>query len=83
MKQIALLAALLAALPLGGTAGAATATTVAAQPGARSAERQVDTLFAKWTRPGMPGAVVGVIRDGKVVLSKAYEIGRASCRERV
>ena len=72
MKQIALLAALLAALPLGGTAGAATATTVAAQPGARSAERQVDTLFAKWTRPGMPGAVVGVIRDGKVVLSKAY-----------
>jgi CubicO group peptidase (beta-lactamase class C family) len=69
MKQIALLAALLAVLPLGGTAGAAAA---AAQPGARSVERQVDALFAKWSRPGMPGAVVGVIRDGKVVLSKAY-----------
>jgi hypothetical protein len=60
MKTIALLAALLAA-PLAETAGAA-----------QSPEQQVDALFAKWNRPGMPGAVVEVIRDGKVVLAKGY-----------
>jgi CubicO group peptidase (beta-lactamase class C family) len=70
MKQIALLAALLAVLPLGETADAA--TSAVAQPRAQSLERQVDALFAKWNRPGMPGAVVGVIRDGKILLSKAY-----------
>jgi CubicO group peptidase (beta-lactamase class C family) len=69
MKQIALLAALLATLPLTGSAEAVpTATT---QP-AKSREQQVDTLFAKWNRPGTPGAVVEVIRDGKVVLSRGY-----------
>jgi CubicO group peptidase (beta-lactamase class C family) len=60
MKPIVLLAALLAA-PLAETAGAA-----------QSPEQQVDALFAKWNRPGMPGAVVEVLRDGKVVLAKGY-----------
>ncbi|MCS0611554.1 beta-lactamase family protein [Massilia kyonggiensis] len=59
MKRIALLAAFLAA-------------PVAASPSAPSPERQIDALFAPWNRPGMPGAVVGVIRDGKVVLTKRY-----------
>ncbi|SDC30484.1 CubicO group peptidase, beta-lactamase class C family [Massilia sp. PDC64] len=59
MKRIALLAAFLAA-------------PVAASPSTPSPERQIDALFAPWTRPGMPGAVVGVIRDGKVVLTKRY-----------
>ena len=69
MKQIALLAALLAIFPLAGTAGAATA---AAAKATQSPEQQVDALFAQWKQPGMPGAVVGVIRDGKLVLSKGY-----------
>jgi CubicO group peptidase (beta-lactamase class C family) len=60
----ALLAAvLLLAFPLAGKAG----ETVAP-----SAEQQVDALFAKWDKPGAPGAVVEIIRDGKVVLSKGY-----------
>lgn len=69
MKQIALLAALLAALSVAGSAGA---TPAAAASAARSPQQQVDALFARWNHPGMPGAVVGVIRDGKVVLSKSY-----------
>lgn len=61
MKRITLLAAFLAA-PVAASAS---------QP-AQSPERQIDALFAPWNRPGMPGAVVGVIRDGKVVLTKRY-----------
>jgi CubicO group peptidase (beta-lactamase class C family) len=59
MKRIALLAAFLAA-------------PVAASQSVPSPEKQIDALFAPWNRPGMPGAVVGVIRDGKVVLTKRY-----------
>jgi CubicO group peptidase (beta-lactamase class C family) len=69
MKRIALLTAFLAALPLAGTAGAAPA---AASQSAQPPERQVDALFAKWNRPGVPGAMVAVIRDGKVLLTKRY-----------
>lgn len=39
---------------------------------ARSPEQQVDALFDKWAQPGRPGAMVDVIRDGKVLLSKGY-----------
>jgi CubicO group peptidase (beta-lactamase class C family) len=59
MKRIVLLAVLLAALPL-------------AAPAAPSPAQQVDTLFARWQRPDTPGAMVEVIRDGKIVLSKGY-----------
>lgn len=79
MKRTTLLAnsfaALLAALPLAAaTPGAAAATSRSALsvPSTQALERQVDALFAKWNRPGMPGAVVGVIRDGRLVLGKAY-----------
>jgi len=68
MKKIALLAALLGALPLLSDAATAAATTAPA----RSLEQQVDALFARWRQPGTPGAVVEVIRDGKVLLSKGY-----------
>lgn len=63
-RQLVLFAALLAAL-------AATQQCAAASP-TSSQERQIDALFAKWSRPDTPGAVVAVIRDGKVLLSKAY-----------
>jgi len=59
MKRIALLAAFLAA-------------TAAAAQSAPSPERQIDALFAPWNQPGKPGAVVGVIRDGKVLFTKRY-----------
>jgi CubicO group peptidase (beta-lactamase class C family) len=72
MKKIALLAALLAALPFAEIAQAAAATPAPASRSARSAEQQVDALFAKWNGPGRPGAMVAVIRDGKVLLSKGY-----------
>ena len=35
-------------------------------------ERRVDALFAASTRPGSPGAVVGVMRGGHVELIKGY-----------
>ncbi|HZP99168.1 MAG TPA: serine hydrolase domain-containing protein [Reyranella sp.] len=35
-------------------------------------ERRVDALFAKYTRPGSPGAIVGVARGGHVELVKGY-----------
>lgn len=35
-------------------------------------EKRVDALFAKWNKPGSAGAVVAVVKDGKVVLRRAY-----------
>jgi len=69
MKRIALFLALLVALP---AVEIAVAAPAAVSPPLRSTEQQVDALFAKWNRPDTPGAMVEVIRDGKIVLSKAY-----------
>jgi CubicO group peptidase (beta-lactamase class C family) len=69
LPRLALLASLLAALPL--SASSAPAAPVQA-PSARALETQVDALFAKWNKPGVPGAAIVVVRDGKVVLRKAY-----------
>lgn len=33
---------------------------------------QVDALFAQWDKPDSPGAVVAVLKDGKVVFQGAY-----------
>jgi CubicO group peptidase (beta-lactamase class C family) len=38
-------------------------------------------LFARFDRPGVPGAVVGVVRDGELVFARGY--GRASLRHDV
>jgi D-aminopeptidase len=35
-------------------------------------ERRVDALFSRYTRPGSPGAVVGVMRGGDIELCKGY-----------
>jgi len=35
-------------------------------------ERRVDALFARYTKPGSPGAVVAVMRDGEIELCKGY-----------
>ncbi len=39
-------------------------------------QRRVDALFAKYDRPGSPGAAVGILRSGAVILAKGY--GEAS-----
>ena len=35
-------------------------------------ERRVDALFVRYTQPGSPGAVVGVMRKGEIELCKGY-----------
>jgi CubicO group peptidase (beta-lactamase class C family) len=35
-------------------------------------ERRVDALFARYTRPGSPGAVVAVMREGEIEICKGY-----------
>lgn len=35
-------------------------------------ERAVDRLFARWNRPGSPGAGVGVVRNGRVAYAAGY-----------
>lgn len=35
-------------------------------------ERRVDALFARYTHPGSPGAIVGVMRNGEIELCKGY-----------
>ena len=34
--------------------------------------RRIDSLFLPWNRPGQPGGTVGIMKDGKVVFSRAY-----------
>jgi CubicO group peptidase (beta-lactamase class C family) len=63
-------AALLLAFPLAG--GAAAPAIISAETATLSPEQQVEALFSKWNKPDLPGAQVVVIRDGKVLLSKAY-----------
>lgn len=40
--------------------------------GSIALERRVDALFARYTAPGSPGAVVAVMQGGEVVLNKGY-----------
>jgi CubicO group peptidase (beta-lactamase class C family) len=40
--------------------------------GSIALERRVDALFAPYTRPGSPGAVVAVARGGDIELCKGY-----------
>jgi len=69
LPRLALLASLLAALPLSASSASGAAVQ---QPAAKALETRVDALFAKWNKPGVPGAALVVVRDGKVVLRKAY-----------
>src|SRR5262245_48222217 len=40
--------------------------------GSIALERRVDALFARYTMPGSPGAVVAVMQGGDVTLCKGY-----------
>jgi D-aminopeptidase len=35
-------------------------------------ERRIDALFARYTKPGSPGAVVAVMREGEIEICKGY-----------
>ena len=43
-----------------------------AQPVPSGFEARVDKIFAEWNSTHSPGGVVGVVREGKLVFSKAY-----------
>jgi CubicO group peptidase (beta-lactamase class C family) len=67
------------ALILALAACATTQQQPAAQPQGTNAARhephpqpRVDSLFARWTQPGSPGAAVAVLRNGVVVLERGY-----------
>lgn len=77
MNKRALLVTILCSTVVGATGPA----LAAAAQVTRLPEQQVDTLFTKWKRPDTPGAVVAVIRNGKVVLNKSY--GMADLERRV
>lgn len=51
-----------------------TSDTLQAQedPKRESIEARVDEIFAKLDKPGSPGAAVGILKNGHVVLSKGY-----------
>ena len=38
----------------------------------RTLEQRIDALFSRYTQPGSPGAIVGVMRGGEVELCKGY-----------
>lgn len=40
--------------------------------GATPTDAQIDRLFAAWTRPGTPGAMLTVVRDGAVIFNRGY-----------
>jgi CubicO group peptidase (beta-lactamase class C family) len=42
---------------------------------------RVDKLFAAWDKPDSPGAAVGIIRDGKLLVARGY--GRANLDDNV
>jgi CubicO group peptidase (beta-lactamase class C family) len=50
---------------------------------AQSAAHRVDALMAAYARPGMPGASVLVVRDGKTVLERSYGLAEVETRRRV
>lgn len=67
---------------------ALTPTVAKAQSLPEDFEKKVDALCATWARPGVPGGVVGVALDGKMVFTKGYglanvETGTPIVRETV
>lgn len=38
----------------------------------RISESQIDQFFSAWNKPGIPGATIAIVRDGKVMFKKGY-----------
>jgi len=43
-----------------------------AQPSKDVLATQVDAVFSAWEQPGVPGGVVGIVKEGELVLAHAY-----------
>jgi CubicO group peptidase (beta-lactamase class C family) len=56
-------------------AAIAGASPLAGQAGPGDVTRQIDTVFARFERPGSPGCALGVYRDGRMLYAQGY--GRA------
>jgi CubicO group peptidase (beta-lactamase class C family) len=37
-----------------------------------SEQAKIDTLFAAWNKPSMPGAALGIVKDGKLIYTHGY-----------
>ena len=37
--------------------------------------KAIDSLFIEWDKADVPGAALGVVKDGKLIYSKGYGIG--------
>jgi CubicO group peptidase (beta-lactamase class C family) len=57
---VALLATLLGAAP------------VVARQAAFPPDPRIDTIFARWDRPGSPGCAVGILQNGRVTYARGY-----------
>jgi CubicO group peptidase (beta-lactamase class C family) len=77
--RISILAIMLAAWsPSGGSAAGEEPGTENMAP---STIEQVDRLFEKWDKPNTPGAVLAILKDGKIIYSRGY--GMANLEESV
>ena len=54
---------------------------LAAAAAAPELAAKIDRLFAKWDRPGAPGVVVAIARDGETIFSRGY--GRANLEHNI
>jgi CubicO group peptidase (beta-lactamase class C family) len=77
--RIFILATMLAAWSVRG--GSAAAEEPGTENMAPSIIEQVDRLFEKWDKPNTPGAVLAILKDGKIVYSRGY--GMANLEESV
>jgi len=64
---------------------ASSRSATADEPGAERMEpstiERVDRLFVKWDKPTSPGAVLAILKDGKIIYSRGY--GLANLEENV
>jgi CubicO group peptidase (beta-lactamase class C family) len=59
-------------------AGCATSSTAVARDRPPSSMPALDSIFSAYDRPGIPGASVLVVRDGRVVASRSYGLADLS-----
>src|ERR1700722_11231110 len=77
--RLCIVVAMLATLSTGSDVAAAEELGVETPP--QSTIEQVDRLFEKWDKPSTPGAVVAILKDGKIIYSRGY--GMANLEESV
>lgn len=69
---------LLEVAPFEDDSGSYTIELKIAEPIAKDPEKRADQLFTPYTGNDVPGGVIGVMRDGKLIFSKAYGMANLS-----